>query len=50
MKEEYYKPGEIKYSKEQVRWLLNNVLFHSEWPSDNKETGYAVARWYYSNR
>jgi len=40
MKEEYYKPGEIRYSAAQVRWLLKNVLFHEEWPSDHMETGY----------
>ena len=41
MKEEYYKPSEIKYNKEQVLWLLNNVLFRDSWPSDHKETGYS---------
>ena len=34
MKEEYYRPGEIKYSPTQIRWLLRNVLFQSEWPRD----------------
>jgi len=41
MKDEYYKPSEIKYSAAQNRWLLRNVLFHDEWPSDNLETGYS---------
>lgn len=41
MKEEYYKPSEIRYTREQVLWLLRNVLFHDTWPSDHKETGYS---------
>ena len=41
MKPEYYKPGEIRYSKEQVLWLLRNVLFQDSWPSDHMETGYS---------
>ena len=41
MKEEYYKPGSIVYSKPQISWLLRNVLFHDAWPSDHKETGYS---------
>ena len=40
MIEEYYTPREIRYTREQVMWLLRNVLFHTEWPSDHKETGY----------
>lgn len=40
MKPEYYKPGQIYYSEPQVLWLLKNVLFHDEWPSDHMETGY----------
>ena len=42
MKPEYYKPGEIRYSKSQILWLLRNVLFQDTWPSDHRtETGYA---------
>ena len=41
VKEEYYKPGQIKYNKEQIEWLIRNVLFHDQWPSDPKETGYS---------
>ena len=41
MKDEYYKPSEIKYNPEQISWLLRNVLFQDSWPSDHKETGYA---------
>ena len=41
MKPEYYKPGKIVYSEPQILWLLRNVLFHDEWPSDHIESGYA---------
>ena len=41
MKPEYYKPGQIKYSESQILWLIRNVLFHDEWPSDHIESGYA---------
>lgn len=41
MKEEFYKPSEIKYNSAQVKWLLRNVLFRDNWPSDHKETGYS---------
>ena len=41
MKDEYYKPSDIKkYNKYQVRWLLKYVLFQDSWPSDHKETGF----------
>ena len=40
MIEEYYRPREIRYTREQVIWLLRTVLFHDTWPSDHKETGY----------
>ena len=41
MKDEYYKPSEIKYNSEQISWLLRNVLFQDTWPSDHSvESGY----------
>ena len=41
MIEEYYKPSEIRYTREQIMWLLRNVLFQDTWPSDHRaETGY----------
>ncbi len=42
--EEYYKPSEIRYNAEQIRWLMRNVLFNETWPSDHKETGYSGSK------
>ena len=41
MKDEYYKPSEIRHTAEQNRWLLCNVLFRDTWPSDHMQTGYS---------
>ena len=41
MKPEYYKPGEIRYSKVQILWLIRNVLFQDTWPSEHIESGYS---------
>jgi len=40
MKEEYYRPREIRYTKPQIKWLILNVFGSDVWPSDGKETGY----------
>ncbi len=45
MIEEYYKPSEIRYTREQIMWLLRNVLFQDTWPSDHRtETGYTGSK------
>ena len=40
IKHDYYYPNQISYTYNQILWLLRNVLFQTEWPSDNIETGY----------
>lgn len=40
MKEEFYSPGSIRYTKSQVLWLLKNVMDGDTWPPDHRETGY----------
>ena len=45
MTETYYKPGEIKFSRRQIEWLipLLPLLRSGVYPRDPKETGYTQA-------
>ena len=42
---EYYSPGEIRFTREQVYWCLEHLptIIDGQWPKDPKETGYTDA-------
>ena len=41
--ENWWKPGEIRFTAEQVRWLINRLpeISAGDWPSEHRETGYS---------
>ncbi len=38
---EFYTPGEIRYCRHQVIWIIAQLWFELKWPPDFIETGYA---------
>lgn len=49
MKTEYYSPGQIRYSKPQIRWLIREVFGSDVWPPDGKVTGYTGGKGKFPN-
>jgi len=43
MKEPWWTPGAIRFSREQVWWLISNLdtIRKGDWPNEHRETGYA---------
>jgi len=37
----YHSPASIRYSQEQVIWIIRYALDGNTWPTDHRETGYS---------